>query len=100
MKALVPIREALADPDLLGMALPGDSWRPWRVLLIAAMGEPLDDDERAILLSLTGLAEEPLQQVDELWGVGRTSWRKDAGCRDRRGLCGLPMRPCRGTGAR
>lgn len=70
MKQLVPIREALDDPRLLGLALPGDSWRPWRVLAIAAMGEPLiDDEERAIFLTLTGRAEEPLQQVEELWGI-------------------------------
>lgn len=69
MKQLVPIREALDDTRLLGLAIPGESWRPWRVLLIAAMGEPLDDDERAILLALTGRADEPLQQVEELWGI-------------------------------
>ena len=69
MKALVPIREALTDPDLLGLAIPGESWRPWRTLLIAAMGEPLNDDERAILLGLTGRVEEPLQQVEELTAI-------------------------------
>ena len=35
----VPLREALSDPNLLGTAIAGDSWRSWRTLLIAAMGE-------------------------------------------------------------
>ncbi len=54
MKALVPMRAALSDPDLFGRVLDGDSWAAWRVLLIAAMGEALTDDERAIFQSLTG----------------------------------------------
>lgn len=69
MKPLVTMREALADPDLLGGAIPGDSWLPGRVLLIAAMGEALDDDERALFLTLTGRESEPLEPVEELWGV-------------------------------
>ena len=42
----VPLREALSDPNLLGTAIAGDSWKSWRVLLIAAMGEELGEDER------------------------------------------------------
>jgi hypothetical protein len=38
MKPLVSLREALADPGLLGGAIPGDSWLPWRTLLIASLG--------------------------------------------------------------
>ena len=41
MKPTVPIRSALTDPGLLGNVLAGDSWRAWRTLLIAAMGEAL-----------------------------------------------------------
>ena len=48
MKPLFTMREALADPNLLGDVLVGDSWSVWRVMLIAAMGEPLTDSERAI----------------------------------------------------
>ena len=43
MKPLVSIREALEDPNLLGTALEGPTWHAWRSLLIAAMGEPLED---------------------------------------------------------
>jgi hypothetical protein len=39
------LREALNDPQLLGHALPGDSWLRWRVSMIAAMGEALADSE-------------------------------------------------------
>jgi hypothetical protein len=63
------IRDALADPNLLGNVLAGDSWRAWRVLMIAAMGEELTDDERETFKQLTGRAHEPLQRVEELAAV-------------------------------
>ena len=54
------LREALTDPNLLGTAIAGDSWRSWRTLLIAAMGEELREDEREIFTKLTGREREPL----------------------------------------
>jgi hypothetical protein len=69
MKPRTTIREALHDPQLLGVALAGDSWSAWRTLLIAAMGEPLTDEERAIFKQLTGREREPLQRVEEFAGV-------------------------------
>jgi hypothetical protein len=63
------MRKALSDPKLLGNALKGDSWRPWRTLLIAAMGEELTNDERALFKTLTGREHEPLQRVDEFAAV-------------------------------
>lgn len=69
MKPLVTMREALADPNLLGGAIPGDSWLPWRTLLIAAMGEGLTDEERAIYAVLTERDVEPLEPAEELWGI-------------------------------
>jgi hypothetical protein len=36
-----PIRDALGDPLLLGHVIADDSWAVWRILLTAAMGEPL-----------------------------------------------------------
>ncbi len=53
------MRQALTDPELLGNVLAGDSWRAWRILLIAAMGEALTDDERIIFQRLTARAKEP-----------------------------------------
>jgi hypothetical protein len=60
------MRRALRDPKLLGSAFSGDSWAAWRVLLIAAMGEALTDDERVIFTQLTGRPREPLQRISEL----------------------------------
>ena len=48
----VALREALSDPNLLGTAIAGDSWRSWRILLIAAMGDELREDEREIFSRL------------------------------------------------
>jgi hypothetical protein len=31
----VPLREALSDPNLLGTAIAGDSWRSWRTLPVS-----------------------------------------------------------------
>ncbi|RWA85913.1 hypothetical protein [Mesorhizobium sp.] len=69
MKPLISMREALADPDLFGTILDGDSWAAWRVLLIAILGEPLTDDERIVFKQLTMRDHEPLQPVEEFWGI-------------------------------
>lgn len=69
MKPLVSMREALADPNLFGTILSGASWLPWRIQLIAMMGEPLTSDERDIFRALTMRDHEPLQPVEELWAV-------------------------------
>ena len=63
------MRRALTDRNLLGAVLAGSSWLGWRVLLIAAMGEPLTDDERAFFKALTGREQEPLTRVKEFWAV-------------------------------
>jgi hypothetical protein len=65
----VPLRQALADPQLLGGVLAGTSWQTWRTLLIAAMGEALTDAERATFKQLTRREREPLARVEELIGV-------------------------------
>lgn len=69
MKPLVTMREALADPALFGTILAGDTWAAWRVVLIAAMGEPLNSDERALFEALTGRPQEPGEMVEELWAI-------------------------------
>src|SRR5439155_20839027 len=66
MTPTIPLRKALADPALLANALPGESRHPWRVMLIAAMGEALTDDERKTFFKLTSRTTEPLQRVEEL----------------------------------
>jgi hypothetical protein len=62
----ITLREALDDPQLLGNELRGKSWKPWRALLLAANGEALTDDERAVFTQLTQRAHEPNQRVEEL----------------------------------
>lgn len=72
MKRLCTLRDALADPNLFATVLPGETWRAWRVLLIAAVGEALTEDERVLFVELTGREREPGDLVEELWAlVGR-----------------------------
>jgi hypothetical protein len=47
----------------------GDSRFGWRVLLIAAAGEELTDDERVEFKRLTGRAGEPRKMVRELVAI-------------------------------
>jgi hypothetical protein len=61
----ITFREAINDPALLGHALAGDTWLKWRALLLAAMGESLTDDERAVFQQLTGRDHEPNYLVEE-----------------------------------
>jgi hypothetical protein len=65
----ISLRKALNDPQLLGDSLAGESWKAWRIVLIAAMGEELSQDEREIFRELTGREHEPLQRVDVFAGV-------------------------------
>jgi hypothetical protein len=69
----ISLRQALADPALLGGVLEGESWKPWRTLLIAAMGEDLTQDERrrssrcvraSMSWERTGLARNEARQHD------------------------------------
>jgi hypothetical protein len=77
--AAISLREALDDDQLLGSVLKGKSWRPWRTLLIAAMGEELTDDERLIFKELTQREREPLQRVEEFVGaIGRRGGKSRA----------------------
>jgi hypothetical protein len=64
MKPRLHIRQALSDPHLLDRSLEGDSWLPWRVLLIAAMGEKLTDDERVIFKQSPPRVDEYLTHTE------------------------------------
>jgi hypothetical protein len=78
-KAAISMRSALTDKALLGGVLAGDSWKAWRVILIAAWGEALTDDERALFTKLTGRDREPLERCEEIWGiVGRRGGKSRA----------------------
>jgi hypothetical protein len=95
----VPLREALSDPNLLGTAIAGDSWRSWRTLLIAAMGEALREDEREIFSQLTGREHEPLQRIDQFAAVIGRRGGKSRAISDARLLPCRPMRAHRRIGA-
>ena len=69
MRPMVSIRKALADPNLLGTTITGDSWSSWRTLLIAAMGEKLNDSERAVFSQLTGRPQEPRKRIHQFAAV-------------------------------
>jgi hypothetical protein len=69
VKPRIPLRTALADRALLGGIIDGASWKPWRSLLIASMGEELTPDEREVFTALTGREREPLQPVEEFAAV-------------------------------
>src|SRR5208337_3331961 len=39
------------------------------ILLIALMGEELTDEERSVFEAVTGRPHEPLERVEEFWGI-------------------------------
>ena len=69
MKPLIPLRKALSHKNALGQLIDGGSWNTWRVVLLAAMGETLTDEEREIFKSVTGRDQEPRRCVQEFVGV-------------------------------
>lgn len=80
MKKLLTARQALEDPAILGSAIAGPTWLAWRALLIAALGEELNREERRAFQALTRRAQEPLEVVEELIAiVGRRGGKTLAG---------------------
>jgi hypothetical protein len=69
LKKLVAMREALKSPAYFGDLLSGDTWRAWRTLLIAIVGEQLASEERVSFEALTGRQKEPLEPLEEFWAV-------------------------------
>src|SRR5262245_39961101 len=79
MRRAVTMRAALADPQLLGNALPGDSFSNWRVMLIAANGEKLSATERETFRRFTGRQQEPGERIEEgLFLIGRRGGKDKA----------------------
>jgi hypothetical protein len=70
-KHVPTIDEALSDPMLLGAAFDDGlaTWATWRVILRAAFGLPLDDEQRAIFATIAGGREPPTERVAVLWVV-------------------------------
>jgi hypothetical protein len=110
LKKLISVRRALEDPDWLGGLMGGESFKVMRILLIAAMGEPLTSDEVEIFTQVTGRTVTPSAPVEELWTIaGRRSGKTRAigtiaaylaACCDHRGILGpgekgvLPILAC------
>jgi hypothetical protein len=69
MRALISMRAALEDPEIMGNAFAGDSWLPWRAIAIAAHGEELSTKERTIFTELTGRPREPMERCEELIAI-------------------------------
>lgn len=70
MSSTFAIDRALLDHRLLGAAL-GDAatWSTWLVVLKAAFGLKLTDDELKVFASVAGNRSPPRQRVRELWAV-------------------------------
>src|SRR4029077_4536216 len=64
------IERALTDPNLLGAAL-GDSasWSRWLIVLKAAFGLPLSDEQRQQFIEVGGGRKPPGKRVRELWAI-------------------------------
>ena len=78
-KPAISMRAALSDMQLLGSVLCGDSWRAWKILLVALMGERLEESERAVFRELTGRECEPGEAIEEFWGaIGRRGGKSRA----------------------
>ncbi|KNY13093.1 hypothetical protein AKG11_30940 [Shinella sp. SUS2] len=72
------IIEALTDDDALGPWFEGDSWKAWRVVLKAAFGLPLAEDELPIFDQIAGGRQPPGKRVRELWIVVGRRGGKDS----------------------
>jgi hypothetical protein len=70
---LASIERALTDPTLLGAALGNDaSWCTWLIVLKAAFGLNLSDEQRATFVAVAGRRAVPTKRVRELWcAIGR-----------------------------
>ena len=97
MKPTITMRKALADKKLLGNVLAGQSWHAWRMLMIAAMGEPLTDAERVTFTQLTGRARRAIAARRGTGSRCRSARRQDPRDGDARcyiaGLCKHPLVP-------
>jgi len=74
MTGALSIIDALTDPALFEPWFRGESWNNWHVVLKAAYGLPLTDDETTFFKSI----EPPSAQVRELWIVGGRRSGKDS----------------------
>ena len=74
---MLTIAEAVVDPALFGRWFSAPSWRLWLVVLKAAFGLPLSDDERELLYSVAE-RDPPRRRVRELWVIAGRRAGKDS----------------------
>jgi hypothetical protein len=72
------IIDTLDDLGLFQPWFPGSSWNAWRVILKAAFGIKLDDDELETFHALAGDRAPPDRQVRELWIIAGRRAGKDS----------------------
>jgi hypothetical protein len=77
-KPLPNIITALNDPKLFEPSFRGPTWDGWRVVLKAAYGLPLTDDELAFFKSIAGDRDPPTAPVRELWVIAGRGAGKDS----------------------
>jgi len=79
MRPRLSIRRALTDKRMLGKALSGPTWRAWRILLMACMGEELTPAELKVFEELTGRSVAPSKMVSEAcFVIGRRGGKSRA----------------------
>src|SRR5215831_612368 len=77
--ARTTLRKALESSQLLGDAIPGDTWASWRALLFSILGEPLEPAELELYRQFTQRQDPPGARVDEFYGiVGRRGGKSRA----------------------
>lgn len=65
---MTDILAAIDDPALLGASIKDPvSWRPWRALLAAAFGLPMDDEAADLFRACTGRSALPTAPFEWLW---------------------------------
>jgi hypothetical protein len=74
---MIPITDALDDPNLFGRWFSGPSWATWKAVLKAAFCIPMTPDE---LTLFRGVAQRdpPKHRVRELWAVVGRRGGKDS----------------------
>jgi hypothetical protein len=75
---MIPLPEAMVDPNLFEPWFGGESWDGWRTILKAAFAQPLTTEELAQFHILAGEREPPQRRVRELWVVAGRRAGKDS----------------------
>jgi hypothetical protein len=74
---MMTITDAFVDKNLLGPSFAGPSWDSWRVVLKAAFGLRMSDEERRLFRTLAQ-RDPPKKRVKELWIVAGMRAGKDS----------------------